>query len=199
MLTTDLNINDFRKPEHTINPLTLKRWSPRALSGEAISDEELFALLEAAKWAPSAFNSQPWRFIYAKNGTPSWIKLFSALGEFNQTWVSKAAALVLVITRQNFEYNDKPNPTASFDAGAAWENLALEAVNRGLVAHAMSGFDYDKARADLNIPAAYKLEAMIAVGHPGERKDLPEPMQAPEFPSDRKKLAELISEGEFKF
>jgi len=197
MLTTDININDFRKPEHEINPLTLKRWSPRALSGEALTDEELKSLFEAAKWAPSAFNGQPWRFIYAKNNTPSWAKLFSALGEFNQVWVKKAAVLILVLSQKNFEYNGQPNPTASFDAGAAWENLALEAVNRGLVAHGMSGFDYDKARANLSIPENYKLEAMVAIGKPGNKEDLPEKMRASEFPSDRKKLAEIISEGEF--
>jgi len=197
MLTTDINLHDFRKPEHEINPLILKRWSPRALSGEVLSEEELMSLLEAAKWAPSAYNGQPWRFIYGQNGTPAWDKLFSALGEFNQTWVAKAAVLVLVISEK--EHNGKPNQTASFDAGAAWENLALEAVNRGLVAHAMSGFDYDQARTNLNIPDTYKLEAMIAIGRPGQKEELPAALLEREFPSDRKKLTELISAGEFKF
>lgn len=197
MLTTDINLNDFRKPEHEINPLILKRWSPRALSGEALREEELLSLLEAAKWAPSAYNGQPWRFIYAKNGTPSWEKLFSALGEFNQAWVSKAAVLVLVISEK--EHNGKLNQTASFDAGAAWENLALEATSRGLVAHGMSGFDYDKARANLNIPETYKLEAMVAIGRPGQKEDLPAALQEREAPSDRQPLSEIISEGEFKF
>lgn len=190
---------NIRLTEMPITPLIIGRWSPRALSGEKLSDEELSALFEAAKWAPSAFNSQPWRFIYVKNGTPAWDKLFSTLAAGNKLWTDKAAVLVLLLSRNNFEYNDQPNLTASFDCGAAWENLALEASARGLVAHAMSGFDYDVARANFNIPDTYKPEVVIALGRPGKREDLPENMQAMEFPSDRKKLSELISEGKFKF
>lgn len=199
MLITAINIHDFRQPEHEINPLILKRWSPRAFNSEPLTDEELLSLFEAAKWAPSAFNSQPWRFIYVKNGTSVWNKLFSTLGEFNQAWVSKAAVLILVITRNNFKHNNKPNFTASLDAGAACENLALEAISRSLFAHAMSGFNYNQARANLNISADYKLEVMIAIGRSGEKENLPEQMQISEVPSVRKKLAEIISEGEFKF
>ena len=198
-MITDVNVNDFRKPENKINPLILERWSPRSLSGEPLSDAEFLSLLEAAKWAPSAYNNQPWRFIYAKNNTPSWDRLFSLLGEFNQTWTKKASALILIVSLQIFEHNGKPSPTSSFDAGAAWENLALEAKTLGLIAHGMSGFDYERARKELNIPDNYKIEAMIAVGRPGNKEDLPVEMQAGEAPSDRKKLVELISEGEFKF
>lgn len=198
-MADNFNISDFRKPEQEINHLILKRWSSRAFSAEGLTTEELLSLFEAAKWAPSAFNSQPWRFIYVKRDTPAWTKLFSALVEFNQAWVSKAAVLVLLITRNNFEHNNTPNPLASFDAGAAWENLALEATSRGLVAHAMSGFDYDQARANLSIPVDYKLEAMMAIGRPGKKEDLSEQLQTSEFPSSRKKLSEIISEGEFRF
>lgn len=198
-MTTAVNVSDYRKPENKITPLILERYSPRALSGEPFTDEELFSLFEAAKWAPSAYNNQPWRFIYAKNNTPSWNKLFSLLGEFNQTWVKKAAGLIILISQQTFEYNGQPNPTASFDAGAAWENLALEARSRGLIAHGMSGFDYVRAKTEFNIPDNYKVEAMIAIGRPGNKEDLPAEMRSGETPSDRKKIAELISEGEFKF
>lgn len=195
----DLNISDFRQPEHNINPLILRRWSPRALRGEAINNEDLLSLFEAAKWAPSGFNNQPWRFIYAHNKTEHWEKLFLLLSEANQSWVNKAAALVLVISKQTFDYNNQPAPTSSFDAGAAWENLALEATTRGLVAHGMSGFDFERARQEYQIPAAYKVEAMIAIGLPGDKAELNEKQQAAEFPSDRKKLSELISEGIFKW
>lgn len=198
-MATSINISDFRKPEQAINPLLLDRWSPRALSGEALKPEELLAIFEAAKWAPSAYNNQPWRFIYAQNNTPSWPKLFSLLSEYNQAWVAKAAVLILVISNQVFEYNGQPSPTSSFDAGAAWENIALEAESLGLVAHGMSGFDYERARTELHIPEHFKIEAMIALGRPGNKADLPEKMQAAETPSGRKKVAELISEGEFKF
>ena len=193
------DLSQFRQPEQKINPLILNRWSPRALSGEAISDEELSALFEAAKWAPSCFNNQPWRFIYVKNGTEHWEKLFSLLAEKNKLWTAKAAVLALVISKQTFDYNGLPSKTSSFDAGAAWENLALEAATRGLVAHGMAGFDYDRAKADLKIPDDYKIEAMIAIGRPGRKEDLSEELQAAEFPSDRKKQVQIAAEGEFKF
>jgi nitroreductase len=198
-MTTDLNMSDFRQPEHAIDPLILKRWSPRAFSGEALADEELLALFEAAKWAPSNFNNQSWRFIYAKNNTPQWPKLFALLNAGNQSWVNRAAVIVLVISKQTYDYNGLPFQTGSFDAGAAWENLALEAASRGLVAHGLGGFDYDRARTEFNIPAEYRVEAMLALGRPGNKEDLPVKLQAGEFPSDRKKLSQIISEGEFKF
>ena len=194
-MTTDINVRDFRKPEHEINHLLLKRWSPRALSGAALPGEELMSLFEAAKWAPSAYNNQPWRFIYARNNTPEWDKLFSLLVEFNQLWTKKAAALALLVSRQTFEHNGQPNPTASFDTGAAWENLAIEAANRGLVAHGMSGFDYARAKKEFNISDDYKVEAMIAIGLPGDKNDLPEEMRDNEKPSDRKMLSALVGEG----
>ncbi|MCX6798358.1 MAG: nitroreductase family protein [Candidatus Falkowbacteria bacterium] len=118
-------IKDIRQPEHEINELLLKRWSPRALNGQTLADEDLLAVLEAAKWAPSAFNSQPWRFIYAKPKTAAWDKLFLPLGDFNKAWVKNAGALILIISKQKFTHNQKDNPTASFDTGAAWQNLAL--------------------------------------------------------------------------
>ncbi|MFA5155447.1 MAG: nitroreductase family protein [Patescibacteria group bacterium] len=198
-MVTDINIRDFRQPEQEINPLILKRWSPRALSGGTLSDEELMALFEAAKWAPSSSNSQPWRFIYAKNQTPHWDKLFSLLGEFNQAWTKRAAVLVLVLSRQKSEASGRFDQTASFSAGAAWENLALEATSRGLIAHGMSGFDYERAKTELAIRDDYKVEAMIAIGRPGNKEDLSDALQARETPSGRKPLRELVSEGEFKF
>jgi len=193
------DIKKYRQPENEINPLLLNRWSPRALSGETITDEELHSLFEAAKWAPSSFNNQPWRFIYAKNNSIHWEKLFSLLTANNQSWVKRAAVLVLIITKQTFDYNGSPDTTATFSAGAAWENLALEATSRGLIAHAMVGFDLERARAEYKIPADYKVEALVAIGRPGKKEELSEQQQAVEFPSDRKKLKEIISEGEFKF
>jgi len=194
-----ININKFRQAEEKINPLILGRWSPRALSGEPLTDEELAALFEAAKWAPSCFNDQPWRFIYVKNNTPNWEKMYSLLTESNKIWTSKAAVLVLVISKQIFDYNNQPSRTASFDTGAAWENLALEAATRNLVARAMAGFDYDQAKKTFKVPDDYKVEAMIALGRPGRTEDLPAKMQTTEFPSDRKKQALIVAEGEFKF
>lgn len=196
---SDSEIKNIRQPEHAINELILKRWSARAMNGEIVSDEDLFSVLEAGKWAPSAFNNQPWRFIYAKPTTKFWNKLFLPLSDFNKDWVEKAGALILIISRQKFTHNEKDNQTASFDAGAAWQSLALEATSRGLVVHAMSGFDYDTMRTNLNIPELYKIEAIVALGHPGRLEDLSPELQAREQISSREKLANLIAEGEFKF
>ncbi len=198
-MSEKIEIRNYRQPEQEINPLILKRWSPRALSREEISQAELMALFEAAKWAPSAFNEQPWRFIYSLPNTPSWEKLFNLLAEPNQLWAKNAAALILFISKKTFAYNGKENINASFDTGSAWENLALEASSRGLVAHAMAGFDYAAARTTLNISGDYNIEAMVAIGRPGDKEELPEKMRANEFPSDRRKIALSIAEGEFKF
>ncbi len=195
----NINVRDFRKTENEINYLILKRWSPRSFSSEKIDDKDLKSLFEAAKWAPSAYNNQPWRFIYVKNGGAKWKKMFSLLVDFNQAWVNKAAVLVLVISRQIFIHNNQANPTASFDAGSAWENLAIEAVNRGLIAHAMSGFDFEKAKKSFKIPDNYKVEVMIALGKQGSKSSLSLEMQEKEQPSDRKPLKEIISEGKFDF
>lgn len=181
-----------------IQPLILQRWSPRALSGEALTDEELMPLFEAARWAPSSYNNQPWRFIYAKRETPAWDKLFGLMVEFNQGWAKNAAALVVVISKKTFAHNGKFSETHQFDTGSAWENLALEASARGLVAHGMQGFDYDKARKDLQIPDDYDVLAMIAIGKHGKKEDLPEDLQKMENPSDRKPLHEIVMEGEFR-
>ena len=192
-------IKGVRQPEHKVADFIISRWSPRALNGVSLADDDLFAVLEAARFAPSAFNNQPWRFVYARPATPAWETLFAPLSDFNKTWVKRAGALVLVISYQKFSYNQKENPTASFDTGAAWQNLALEANYRGLVAHPMSGFDYELMRSNLKVPADYRIEAIVALGYPGAKEDLPLEMQAREIPSGREKLETIISEGVFKF
>jgi nitroreductase len=168
------------------------------MSGESITDEELKTLFEAARWAPSSFNNQPWCFIYAKRNTPHWETLFDLLVPANQEWAKKAAALVVMISRNNFAYNNKPSRTHSFDAGAAWENLALQGYDNGLVVHGMEGFDYERAKQTLRIPEGYTVEAMCAIGKPGKKEDLPKEMQEREIPSDRVPLESIISEGSFK-
>lgn len=195
LLSTCMNTN--RTPEHPIQPLILNRWSPRALSGEPVTDEELMSLFEAARWAPSSYNNQPWRFVYAKRETQHWQTFFSLMGEFNQGWAGKAAALVVILSKKTFDYNDQPSVTHRFDTGAAWENLALEASARGLVAHGMEGFDYEKARVDLGVPDLYDIEAMIAIGKPGNKEDLSPELQERESPSDRRPLHEIVMEGRF--
>ena len=192
-----MNIKDFRKPEHDIDKIFLNRWSPRAMSGEEIDEATLFSLFEAAKWAPSSNNNQPWRFIYGRRNTKNWNTFFNLLAEGNQGWAKNAAVLIVVISKNTFD-NGNIARTHSFDAGAAWENFALQGSLAGLVVHGMQGFDYDKAKEVLRIPDGYKVEAMIAVGKKGKKEDLPQYQQEREFPSARKNLSEIAMEGIFK-
>ena len=170
---------------------------------EELSNEELMPIFEAARWAPSAFNSQPWRFIYAKRNTvreEDWNRLFNLLVDGNKEWAKNAAVLTVVISKKEVEYKGRvlPSPTHQFDTGAAWENLALEASSRRLVAHAIAGFDYDKARKDLDIRDEYDVLSMIAIGIRGPKENLPPKLQEMESPSDRKPLEEIVMEGHFK-
>jgi nitroreductase len=190
-------IMEARKPEHEIHPIILNRWSARAMSGEGLSDDELMPLFEAAKWAPSSNNSQEWRFIYAKRDSADWQKFFGLMTPGNQEWVKNAAVLVVVISKTISDYNGKFMRTHSFDAGAAWENLALEGTRRGLVVHAMGGFDYDLARKSLEIPEEYSVECVVAIGRRGRKEELSERLAERERPSDRRPLKETIMEGKF--
>src|SRR5947208_11067434 len=124
--------SEIRKSDFPIEPLLLDRWSPRAMSGEEIAHEELMRLFEAARWAPSSFNAQQWRALYARRGTDNWDLFVNLLGEGNKSWAKNAAVLVVFISRKNFEYNDKPSVTHSYDCGAAWENFALQGCKLGL-------------------------------------------------------------------
>ena len=187
-----------RKSNHKINPIILNRWSPRSMSGEEITDEQLMALFEAARWAPSSYNNQPWRFIYAKRNTEHWNTIFNLMGDFNKSWTKNAAVLIVIISKNTFDHNNNPSITHSFDTGAAWENLALQAEDLGLVAHGMQGFDYDKAKKDLAMPEGYSVEAMVAIGKRGKKEDLPKELQDKEMPSQRKPLKEVVMEGKFK-
>jgi len=191
-----MNIRDFRKTEQDINDIFVNRWSPRAMSGQEIDEKTLLTLFEAARWAPSANNNQPWRFIYARRNTKHWNTFFNLLAEGNQVWAKDAAVLIVVISKTTFD-NGKPSITHSFDAGAAWVNFALQGSLDGLVVHGMQGFDYDKAKEILRVPDGYQVEAMIAVGKKGKKEDLPDFLQEREFPSSRKTTAELAMEGSF--
>jgi len=187
-----------RKANYEITPLILNRWSPRSMTGESLSDNELFALFEAARWAPSSFNAQLWRFIVARRqDREQFDRLFGLLVAGNQVWAKNAAVLVAVASRTRFEFNDKPAITHAFDAGAAWENIALEASHRGLVSHGMQGFDYERAKTELKIPDDFEIHAMIAIGRRGKPEDLPEKLREAETPNDRRPLREIVFNGSF--
>lgn len=192
-----MNIHDFRKPENDVHEIFIQRWSPRAMSGEEIDETTLLSLFEASRWAPSANNNQPWRFIYARRNTPSWEVFYNLLAEGNQVWAKNAAVLIVVISKTTFD-SGKPARTHTYDAGAAWISLALQGSLKNLVVHGMQGFDYNKAKDVLGVPDDYAVEAMIAIGQPGKTEDLPASLQEREFPSSRKSIAEIAMEGTFK-
>ena len=193
----DPEVQKNRSTTHEINSLIINRWSPRSFVPEEISDKDLFSLFEAARWAPSSSNSQPWRFIYAKRNSKNWNDLFNLLVDFNKQWCANASALVVIVSRKNFEHNGQPSITHQFDTGTAWENLAIQAVSQGLVTHAMAGFDYDKARKDLAVPIDFEVVAMIAIGKRGPKEKLSPELQAREIPNTRKPLSEIVMEGKF--
>jgi nitroreductase len=199
MFMIDGSESRMRETQYPVDELFLDRWSPRALSGESISEEELMSLFEAARWAPSSYNNQPWRILYARRDTEHWPAFLGLLVEGNQAWAKDAAALLLFVSKETFDFNGEPYPTHSFDTGAAWENLALQATMLGLVAHGMQGFDYARARSELNIPEGFRVEAMAAVGRPGDPARLTERQREREVPSGRKTLPEIICEGAFRF
>lgn len=191
--------SEVRKATHPVDNLFLDRWSPRAMTGEPIAREDLMTLFEAARWAPSSFNNQPWRMLYAHRDTEQWPLFLDLLVEFNQSWARNAGALVLFISKTVFDKNGEPSVTHSFDTGSAWENFALQGWLKGLVVHGMQGFDYARARSQLNIPETYKVEAMVAVGKPSEAETLPPELREREAPSDRRPLDQTICEGRFCF
>jgi nitroreductase len=191
--------SDKRQADHPIDPLFLDRWSPRAMSGEEIPEEELMVLFEAARWAPSSYNNQPWRILFARRGSEQWPLFFDLLMETNKVWANNAAALLLFVSKTTFDHNGKPYPTHSYDTGAAWQNLALQGYLKGYVVHGMQGFDYERARVTLQIPEGFRVEAMAAVGRPGVKNVLPEALQQREIPNDRRKLNQTICEGPFRF
>lgn len=193
----DPEVGKTRSTTYEINHVIINRWSPRSFVNGEISDNELFSLFEAARWAPSSSNSQPWRFIYAKRNSKNWNDLFNLLIDFNKQWCTDASALVVIVSRKNFEHNEKPSITHQFDTGAAWENLAIQAVSQGMITHAMAGFDYEKARKDLAVPDDYEVVAMVAIGKRGSKEKLSPELQAREIPNTRKPLSEIVMEGKF--
>ena len=191
-----------RTSDYEIEPLFLERWSPRAFSGEAIPESELMRILEAARWAPSSYNSQPWRFVYARRDTPHWEKMLSLLNDMNRSWAKEAAVVMIMASSSTMQPPgmDKPVPsyTHSFDAGSAWGYLALQATKLDWHAHGMVGFDKERAFAELGFTEGYRVECAIAIGKIGDKSKLPEALQAREVPNGRKPLAETAFEGQFK-
>lgn len=191
-----------RVADHPINDAFLGRWSPRAFSDATMTEQDLHGLLEAARWAPSAFNAQPWRFVYTLRGDQAWEAILGALMPFNKTWAEKASALVIVGSDTKFTAPGKTeasdNGSHTFDAGAAWAYLALQAHMSGYAAHAMAGFDKAAMAAAISLPEHHVLHAAVAIGKPGNVADLPEALQAREVPSPRHPVTATAFHGTFK-
>ena len=185
--------------QQPINALIAKRWSPRAFdASKPVSHQQIIALLEAARWAPSCFGDQPWRFIVWNKQTDekAWQQAFDTLAPSNQTWVKNAPVLMLVCADTLFGHNQTANRWAQYDTGAAAENLCLQAADLGLAAHQMGGFNGDAAREAFKIPAQITPMAMLAVGYEGDANDLPDDLKTRELAErKRKPLGELFFEG----
>lgn len=196
-----MSVQNPRTADHAVDPLFIERWSPRAFDPAPISDADLKILFEAARWAPSSFNSQPWRFIYAQRDTPSWADFLGLLVEFNRVWAKNATVLVIVASKKTMVTPQSPDPVPSashsFDTGAAWAQLALQASRLGLAAHGMTGFDKDRARDLLGVPDDFAIEAAVAIGKPGDKSMLSEMLQARETPSNRNPVSSFAFEGHF--
>ena len=191
---TDKSINP-RVPEADVDPLFPDRWSPRSFLPDPIPESQVKSLFEAARWAPSCNNEQPWLFIYATS-RENREKFISALVEQNRVWASKAPLLAFVISRKSFSKSGNPNRHAPFDAGAAWVSLALQARKLGLYAHAMAGFNRERAYEILDVPEdTYDIMAAIAIGKKGHSTSLPENLAARESPNKRKPLSEVAFES----
>lgn len=192
-------MRDPHSAEHPVEALFLNRWSPRSFSGEPVPDTVLASAFEAARWAPSAFNAQPWRFIVARPGEAAWDSFVSFLAPRNRLWAARASALLVIASRREVERNGDiaPNHSHSFDTGAAWANFAHQALLLGWHTHGIGGFDRAAARAALNIPEDFAIEAMVALGRRGALTDLDAQFHAQEQPSSRSPQSAFVFAGSF--
>jgi nitroreductase len=184
-----------RQADHPIDQRFLERWSPRALSPD-VSGAELLSCLEAARWAPSASNTQPWRYVLTRHGEPGFAAVFDCLVPFNQAWAGRAGALIVACSLLESvatpQHPAKPLPGSAFDAGAAWMSLALQARQLGLYAHAMGGWERERLAAAIALPATARIDCVIAIGRPGDPALLSEEQREREKPNSRRALAELL-------
>ncbi|MFG1283027.1 nitroreductase family protein [Xanthobacter autotrophicus] len=190
-----------RQAEHPVDPIFIERWSPRAFTGEEISRADLDTLFEAARWAPSSYNSQPWRFLYALRGTEAFVKFLGLLSTYNQQWAKNAAALIVAVSARTFVRPGTSEVLVSrshaFDTGAAWANLGLQATRLGWHAHGIGGFDVERARVELKVPDDFEVQAVIAIGRRGDKSILPENFHGGETPNGRRPVKETAFEGAF--
>jgi nitroreductase len=190
-----------RVADYPIHAQFTQRWSPRAFEPVDISEDTLLSFFEAARWAPSYYNSQPWRFLYARRGTPDWERFLDLLVPFNRDWAQHASAVVIILSKTTFAApgaaEASPAPWHSFDAGAAWGYLALQATLSGWHAHGMAGFDKELTRKELKIPEDFAVETAVVIGKLGDKGKLHEKLQEREYPNERQPVRELAAAGDF--
>lgn len=194
----DPEVQAVRSDPYQIHPLILNRWSPRSFMERPVAEPDLLAVLEAAHWAPSSSNEQPWRFIVCR-GLEDRQRLLTCLNPSNREWAVRAPVLMVVLSNPVFMDKGKPNRWAAFDSGTAWGFLALEARHRGLITHAMGGFSQDQVRETFQVPLEWGIHAVVALGYRGPAEALSEYDQERERPSLRKPLGTLWTEGRFTF
>lgn len=183
--------------ESPVHPLIRDRWSPRSFADKVIPDDVLRSLFEAARWAPSSSNEQPWAYIVAtREDQGNFDKILGTLVESNAAWARHAPALAIAVVELTFARNHAPNRTAHYDAGAASALFSMEATARGLAVHQMAGFDPEKARQAFGIPEEWEAIAAIAVGYPGDPDSLPPKLKDRELaPRTRKPIREFVMTG----
>lgn len=186
-------------PDHPVHPLIVRRWSPYAFGDAPVAKDDLLALFEAARWAASSYNEQPWVFLVATKDDPKeFQRILSCLEEANQAWARHAPVLVLACVRQKFSRNGKPNGVALHDLGLACGNLCVEATARGIQAHMMAGIRPDKARVEFAIPEGVQPCTALAIGYAAEASSLSAEMaQRETSPRSRKPLSEFVHSKAF--
>ena len=193
------DMNDVKKstPDHPIHELIAKRWSPYALADRPVSDADLRSIFEAARWAASSYNEQPWSYILAKKSNrEEFERLVACLVEGNQPWAKNAPVLAIGCVSRNFTRNGKPNAAAEHDLGIASMSLTLEATARGLFVHQMIGILPDKVREVYQVPEGVQPLTGLAIGYIGDPNTLPDGYKERDLaPRPRKKLAEFVFSG----
>jgi nitroreductase len=186
--------------DHPVHALLRDRWSPRAFANRLISEQALYTLLEAARWAPSCFNEQPWDFIVAKKDDPGgFSKMLECLVERNQAWAKEASVLIIAVAKINFDHNGAPNRHAFYDTGQAVAGLTVQATALGIQVHQMAGFSPDQARKVYAIPSGHEALTAIALGYPGDPQTLPGPLRKAELADRvRRPLGEFVFSGRWK-
>ena len=194
-------VTNTRKADFPIDPQFTERWSPRAYTGEVISEADVMSMLEAARWAPSSNNAQPWRFAVVLRNDPQWDVLFTTLNPNNQAWAGKAGALVAIASYQLAAKAGSPdlapNGMHAFDTGAAWAYMAMQAHLNGFSLHGIGGFDKVAGAQVLGLPADHTLQMLATVGKRGDAATLPDALREREAPNARKPLTTLAKRGSF--